>query len=85
VMDLSLKCTNKQYQNFDIDFVGNGAIWQKSTKIRDKFLPKAHALYPKLVDAREMSTADLRIKLGIGGDSGEDVSDDDMEDFLDDV
>lgn len=84
-MDLSIKCTNKQFQNFEINFTGNGAIWQKSSKIRDKFLPMAHALYPKLIDAREMSTGDVRTKLGLGGDSGEDVSDDDVEDFLDGV
>lgn len=83
-MDLTLKCTNDKYQNFEIDFASE-AIWTKSKKVRDKFLPKAHALYEKLVDAREISTQDLRIKLGIGGDSGEDVSDDDVDDFLEGV
>lgn len=85
-MDLILKCTNKQYQNFEINFTGNGSIWQKSTKVRDKFLPKAFELYAKIIDAREMSTADVRVKMGLGGgDSGGDVADDDVEDFLDDV
>lgn len=83
-MDLSLKCTNDKFQNFDIDFASE-AIWTKSKKVRDKFLPKAQALYEKLIDAKEMSTQDLRIKLGVGGDSGEDVSDDDVDDFLEGV
>lgn len=83
--DLMMKCKNDKFQNFDIDFAEQ-AIWVKSKKVREKFLPLAHSLYPKIVDAREISTADLRNKLGIGGDSGSDVADDEeMEDLLDSV
>jgi len=80
--DLKLKCKNSQFQNFDIDFSGK-AIWLRNDKVRDKFLPQAFNLYEKMVDAREVSTADLKEKLGVGGgDSGEDVADEDMEDLL---
>lgn len=83
-MDLKLTCTNGEYQNFEIDF-DSEALWKKASKIRSKFLPQAHALYEKMVDVRELTTRELAEKLGIGGDTGEDVGDDDMEDLLDDV
>lgn len=83
-MDIKLTCTNGEYQNFDIDF-DSEALWKKSSKLRSKFLPMAFSLYEKMVDVRELSTRDLAEKLGIGGDTGEDVGDDDMEDLLDDV
>jgi len=83
-MDLLFKCTNSDWQNWEIDFASE-SLWQKSKKLRGKFLPQAYNIYDKIVDAREMSTADLKIKLGIGGDSGEDVSDDEMDDLLEDV
>lgn len=67
--DLVLKCTNTDYQNFDIDSAGP-SLWQKNQKFASTVLSKAYALYEKLVPFREMSTADLRIKLGISGGSG---------------
>lgn len=82
--DLELKCTNGQYQNFDIDFKG-AAVWLKSKKLQAKILPEAVALYEKLVDIKKLTTPELKAKLNIGGgDSGEDI-DDDMIDDDDDV
>jgi hypothetical protein len=86
--DLTLKCTNTDFQNFDADAAGP-AIWSKNGKFASTVLGKAYGLYEKLVPFREMSTADLRIKLGIGGgssgsgDAG--VTDDDFNGLLDSV
>lgn len=84
--DLKLTCKNAKFQNFDIDPAGQ-AIWLKVDKVRQHFLPKAVAMYEKMVDARKISTADLREKLGMGGgDSGVDVADDDeIADLIDNV
>lgn len=86
--DLILKCTNTDYQNFDVDSAGP-ALWQKNQKFASTVLSKAFALYEKLVPFREMSTADLRIKLGISGGSGGSsdagVTDDEFNGLLDSV
>jgi hypothetical protein len=86
--DLILKCTNTDYQNFDIDAAGP-ALWPKNPKFSETVLSKAYALYEKLVPFREMSTADLRIKLGISGGSGGSsdagVTDDEFNGLLDSV
>jgi hypothetical protein len=80
--DLRLQCKNSQFQTFDIDPAG-AAIWLKTEAIRNHFLPLAYALYDKLVDAKSMSTAELREKLKMSaGDSGGDVS---SESELDDL
>jgi hypothetical protein len=85
--DLKLTCKAAQYQTFDIDPAGT-ALWLKSPTIRDKFLPQAYELYNKLIDAREMSTAELRDKLVSatgGGDSGSDIPEDEIADLLQNV
>lgn len=84
--DLTLECSNGQFQNFEIEPAGE-ALWSRSQKIKEHFLPKAVALYDKIVDAREMTTNELREKLGMGGGGdSSDVSDDidlsDDEDIL---
>jgi hypothetical protein len=81
LQDLSLKCTNTDFQNFDIDGAGK-AIWRSNEKLMAKILEKAHPMYDKLVPFRELSTADLKIKLGIGGSAGTDSSLDDSFDGL---
>lgn len=85
--DIKLKCTNTDYQNFDIDSAGK-AIWTTSDKFRDVVLAEAVKLYDKMKKPfKAMSTADLRIKLGLdSGNVGSDVADDDeFEDVLNDV
>jgi hypothetical protein len=85
--DLKLFCKAGQYQTFDIDPAGT-AIWLKSPTVRDKFLPLAHSLYSKLVDARALTTDEVRAKLNMasgGGDSGTDVPEDEIEDILQNV
>ena len=83
--DLVISCKNADYQNFDIDPQGK-AVWIQSEKFKAKILEKACTLYEKGLDPfRELSTADLKIKLGISSGGGEDVSEDDMSELLDSV
>lgn len=76
--DLLIKCTNDTFQNFDIDGAGK-SVWLKSDKMRDLVLARAVKLYPKVKKPFQvLSTADLRLKLGLdSGITGSDVSDDD--------
>lgn len=97
--DLKLDCKSAQYQTFEIDPAGT-ALWLKSPVLKAKFLPMAYALYDKLVDARRMTTAELKKKLaeaGVEDDSGPsgggsrggatkpDVAEDELEDLLENV
>lgn len=82
--DLSLKCTNTDFQNFEIDGAGKG-LWLKSDQFRDLVLQKAVKVYKDLNPFRELSTADLKIKLGVGGAVGSDVSEDDFSEVLNNV
>lgn len=97
--DLKLECKSAQFQTFDIDPAG-ASMWLKSPKLKAKFLPMAYALYDKLVDARELSTADVKRKLAEAGNTPEesggrsgagggpakgDVTEDEIEDLLQNV
>jgi hypothetical protein len=85
--DLLLKCTNTDFQNFDINPAGP-AFWAKNAKFASAVLTKAYALYEKIDPFRELSTADLKIKLGLGGGSSgseESVTDDDFNALINQV
>lgn len=88
--DVKLECKVQEYQNIDVQFCGP-AIWQKSPKFRDVVLTKATELYDKLIPFREMTTDQLRSKLGMGGSAvgtasiGGDTSTTDFADLLDSV
>ena len=83
--DLVMTCKNADFQNFDIDPHGK-AVWRQSEKFQKKILEKAVTLFEKqLSPFRELSTADLKIKLGISTGGGEEVSEDDMSELLDSV
>jgi hypothetical protein len=82
--DLTMKCVNEGYQNFDIDGAGK-ALWVKNDKFRAMVLQKALAFYKDLNPFNVLSTADLRVKLGMDGPAGEDVSDEDFDGILDNV
>lgn len=63
--------------------VAGKALWRKNEKFASSLLEKSCTMYDKLQPFRDMSTADVRIKLGLaekGG--GDDISTDDMEDLL---
>ncbi len=86
--DLLITCTNGEYQNFDKMEGAGKALWRKNPKFMSIILEKSFAFYEKLTPFRNMSTADLKIKLGVssgekGGD--DDVSSDDVEDLLNNV
>jgi hypothetical protein len=71
--DLRLECKDAQYQNINVSFVGP-ALWQRSDKFRNVVLAKAIGMYDKLVPFREMTTDQLRAKLGLGGSAVSDTS-----------
>lgn len=82
--DLILKCDNAEFQNFKITG-GGKATWRRSPEFTRRVLEKASVLYDKLVPFREMSSADLQIKLGMSTASkGDDVSSE-MDDLMDGV
>jgi hypothetical protein len=81
--DLILKCENADFQNFKITG-GGKATWRKSPELMRRVLERATTYYEKLIPFREMSTADLQIKLGLStGNKGEEVSSE-MDALLDD-
>lgn len=87
--DIKLECKDAQYQNIDVSFVG-AAIWQKHEKFRNLVLSKAMPFYDKLIPFREMTTDQLRAKLGMGGSAVSSVGADaasggDFTDLLDQV
>lgn len=82
--DLKLECKDAQYQNIKVSFLG-AALWQKSENFKTHVLTKALEFYPKLVPFREMTTDQLRAKLGLGGSAVQDVSGGDFNELLDNV
>lgn len=83
--DLKIECKDAQFQKIDPTFAGQ-AIWQKNESFRNLVLEKALELYPKLVPFREMTTDQLRAKLGLGGSAVSDVgAGGDFSDLLDNV
>jgi len=82
--DIKLECKDAQYQKIETTFAG-AAIWQKNEKFKQHVLGKAVEMYDKLVPFREMTTDQLRSKLGIGGAAVSDVSAGDFGDMLEGV
>lgn len=82
--DLEITCKDTQYQNISIDIAGP-AIYRVNDKFRDLVLGKAVEMYEKLCPFREMSTSDLRAKLGLGGGGGSSIGPDDFGEVLDNV
>lgn len=82
--DIKLECKDPQFQKIGVSFVG-AAVWQKSDNFKGQVLAKAVPFYSKLVPFREMSTDQLRAKLGLGGSAVQDVSGGDFTELLDQV
>jgi hypothetical protein len=82
--DIKLECKESQFQNIDIS-VDGAAVWQKNENIKQQVLTKALAMYDKLVPFREMSTDQLKAKLGLGGSAVSDTSTDNFAEMLDQV
>lgn len=71
--DIKLECKDQQYQNIKVSFVGK-ALWQSADNFRNMVLTRAVEHYTKLIPFREMTTAQLREKLGLGGGAVQDVT-----------
>jgi len=82
--DIQIECKDTQFQNVTIDALGP-AIYRKNDKFRDLVLSKAVEMYDKLSPFREMTSADLRIKLGMGGGATANVGAEEYGDILDHV
>ena len=84
--DIRLECTDTNFQNMKVSFVGR-AMWQGATNFRKMVLTKSMEMYDKLVPFREMSTDQLRAKLGLTGSAVQDVTagGDDFAGLLDNV
>lgn len=79
--DLLLECKDTKFQQIEPSGAGP-AIWLKSEKLKETVLEKAVALYDKLVPFREMSTDQLRQKLGLNGSAVQDVTGGEFNDLL---
>lgn len=83
--DIKLECKEPQYQKIDVSAAGP-ALWLRNDTVRQQVLSRAAGLYDKLLPFREMTTEQLKAKLGLGGGgSVEDVSSTDFQDMLDSV
>lgn len=80
--DLLLECKNEEFKNVDVSGAGP-ALWTRSEKFKDLVLASAFPLYEKIVPFREMSTPDLRAKLGMDGPGN--VGSDDFDSILENV
>lgn len=82
--DLEISCKDTQFQNIVIDIAGP-ALYRVSPKFQNLVLSKAIEMYDKLCPFREISTADLKIKLGISSGGGMNIGPDDFDGVLDGV
>lgn len=84
--DIKLECKEVQYQNISVSFAG-AVIWLKNDVFKNVALIQAVNMYEKLNPFREMTTDQLRAKLGLGGPASEDVamSSDNFQDMLEQV
>jgi hypothetical protein len=82
--DLLIECKDTKFQNVTIDALGP-AIYRKNPKFQEMVLTKAVELYDKLNPFREMTSSDLRIKLGLGGGGSASVGAEDFGDILNNV
>jgi hypothetical protein len=82
--DIMLECNEPKYQNISVRSAGP-AWWLKNETFKEAVLTQAINFYDKLVPFREMTTDQLRAKLGLGGSGAEDVSTDDFQGMLDQV
>jgi hypothetical protein len=86
--DLLLECKDEKYQQIEPSADGP-ATWLKSEKFKQVVLAKAVDFYDKLVPFRQMTTAQLREKLGLSSGSSGAVQDvaagSDFTELLDNV
>jgi hypothetical protein len=88
-IDLHMSCTDTNYQKITITQAGP-AIYLRNEPFKRRILEKAVTLYSKLSPFREMSTDELREKLGLPGGGGtaapgSDISNEDFSNVLGNV
>ena len=71
--DIRLECKDTTYQTTKVSFVGK-SVWQSNPSFRSMILSKAVPFYDKLIPFRNMTTDELRVKLGMATTSVQDVS-----------
>jgi hypothetical protein len=69
--DIRMECHDATYQKISVSFVGKSA-WQSHDGFKKTVLAQAMRMYGKLVPFREVSTDQLRHKLGLPDASSED-------------
>ena len=85
--DLLLKCTDSQYQSFEIS-LKKGCVWRKNSKIKEECLAEAEKQRKQIKRnlGRDVSNTELKEALGIGdgiGDAAAEVDLGDVADILD--
>lgn len=79
-VDLSLSCTDAQYQKITITQAGP-AIYLRNDQFKHRVLTKAVSMYSKLNPFRSLTTDELREKLNMGGGTSGGGTDYSGEDF----
>jgi len=72
-VDLTLTCTNGEYQNFDV-LPKKNCAWMGNDKLKEYVLANSKKMYerlPKMISTK-MSEAEIRENLGLGGGSASD-------------
>jgi hypothetical protein len=86
--DIRLECKEPKFHKISVSFAG-AATWLKNDSIKSVVLTKALEMYgengSKLLPFKEMSTDQLKAKLGMGGAVTTDVSSDNFQSILDQV
>jgi hypothetical protein len=82
--DIKLECTDAQYQKIKVSSDGP-SIWPRNEMLKEAVLTTAYSFYDKLSPFREVSTTQLKEKLGLTGSAVQDVSVDNMQDLIDQV
>jgi len=83
--DVKLECVkDEKYQNISMGSAGP-VIWQKNPTFKELVLLTAINMYDKLSPFREVTTSQLKEKLGLGGSAVQDVSSDNYTDMLEQV
>lgn len=88
-VDLHLTCADTNYQKNTVTNAGS-AIYLKNEGFKKAVLERAYALYSKLSPFRQLTTDELREKLGLapvggGTSSGSDLTDEDFSGVLQNV
>lgn len=85
--DVRITCDNPKFQGVKISAAGP-ATWQRNDKLKAAVLTAALNMYDKLNPFREMTTDQVKEKLGMGGGAGSadhDASADNFNDMLEGV